>query len=77
MAEFLDLFLVADTKALFFVDDQQPEVLELDALAQQPMRADNQVDLTIFETIGDRFGLLGGEEPAQHLGESGRAPSVR
>ena len=37
--------LVLDAETLLLVDDQQPQVLEADVLAEQPMRADEDVDL--------------------------------
>ena len=43
--ELLDALLVLDAEALLLVDDQQAEVLELDPLGQQPVGADDAVDL--------------------------------
>jgi hypothetical protein len=44
-AQLLQPFLVADAEALFLVDDQQAEVLEPDALGQQRVGADDDIDL--------------------------------
>jgi hypothetical protein len=41
----LEALLVDDAEALLLVHDQQPEVLEDDVLGEQPMRADEDVDL--------------------------------
>ena len=43
-AQLLELLLLRHAKALLFVDDQQPQVLEFHILAEQAMRADHQVD---------------------------------
>ena len=53
----LDLLLVRDAEPLLLVDDEQPEVAELDVLRQQPVRADDDVDLAGGE-IGERLLLL-------------------
>ena len=53
-AQVLDLLLVAHAEAVLLVDHQQAEVLELDVGLQQPVRADDDVDLA-------------GPQPAQHL----------
>ena len=42
--ELLEPLLGGDAEALLLVDDDQPEVAEPDVLAQQPMRADDDVD---------------------------------
>ena len=48
-AQLLELLLVRDAEMLLLVDDQQAEVLELDRLAEQRMRADDDVDLPVGE----------------------------
>ena len=40
----LDLLLVGHAEALLLVDHQQPEILEADVFAQQPVGADHHVD---------------------------------
>ena len=57
LLELLDLLLVADAEPLLFVDHEKPEIAELDVLRQQPMRADDDVDLAGGE-IGERLLLL-------------------
>nr|GFD18469.1 hypothetical protein [Tanacetum cinerariifolium] len=57
----LELFFLTDTEAVFFVDDHQPQVLDLDVVLQQLVGADDDVDLALGE-IGhgsvDFFGRL-------------------
>lgn len=43
-AHFLERFLVPDAEPLFLVHDEQTEILELDLLVEQLVRADNQID---------------------------------
>ena len=43
--ELLDALLVLDAEALLLVDHQETEILELDPLGQQPVGADDAVDL--------------------------------
>ena len=52
--QFLQALLVADAEMLLLVDDQQPEILELDALGQQRMRAHHDVDRAVGDS-GFRF----------------------
>jgi len=37
---------VVDAEALFLVDNEQAEILEMDILGQQAMRANNNIDFT-------------------------------
>ena len=46
--ELLEPLLVRHAEALLLVDDQQPEVLEADILLQQPVGADDDVDLPLL-----------------------------
>jgi hypothetical protein len=50
-------FLVADAEAMLLVDDQQPEILEPDARLQQPVGADDEVDLAGREACERGLGL--------------------
>ena len=50
-AHLLDLFLVPDAEVLLLVDHQQAEILELDGLAEQRMRADHDVDRAVGEAL--------------------------
>ena len=47
--ELLDALLVRDAEALLFVDDEEAEVLEVDVLREQAVRADDDVDLAVLE----------------------------
>ena len=63
----LQPFLVGDAEMLLLVDDDEAEIAELDALRQQRMGADDDVDAAIGEPGLDRGGLLGGDH-ARELG---------
>ena len=52
---------------MLLVDDDEPEVLELDARLQQPVRADDDVDLARGEAVERRLGLRAGAEARQQL----------
>ena len=43
--QLLDLLLVGHAEALLLVDHEQAEVLEVDVVGQQPVGADDDVDL--------------------------------
>ena len=58
-AQLLDLLLVLHAEALLLVDDEQPEVLELHVVGEQPVRADHDVDLARSTPAHDRVLLLG------------------
>ena len=47
-AQLLQPLLVGDAEMLLLVDDQQAEVLELDALGQQRVGADHDVDRALL-----------------------------
>ena len=47
-AHLLDALLVLHAEALLLVDDEQPEVLELHVVRQQPVRADHDVDRAVL-----------------------------
>ena len=65
--QLLDLLLVRHAEPLLLVDDEQAEVAELDVLRQQPVGADDDVDLAGGQ-IGERLLLLGlAAEAADHL----------
>ena len=50
-AQLLQLLLVRDAEMLLFVHDQQAEILELHALAEQRMRADHDIDLAVGQRL--------------------------
>ena len=64
-AQLLQALLVADAEMLLLVDDQQAEVLELDALGQQRVGADHDVDVALLDRLLGRLGLLGGDQARQ------------
>ena len=64
--ELTQQLLLLDTEALLLVDDQQSEVLGADVAAEQPVRADQDVDLALRES-GDGLTLLGGGTEARHV----------
>ena len=45
----LDMLLVLHPKALFLIDDNEPQVLPLHARLQQPVSANHDVDGTVTE----------------------------
>jgi hypothetical protein len=47
LAAALEVLLVRHAEALLLVDDHQAEVLELDVLRQEPVGADDDVDLAL------------------------------
>jgi hypothetical protein len=49
---------VRDAEALLLVDDEQAEVLELDVLREQAVRADDDVDLAGFGLLRASLLLL-------------------
>ncbi len=64
-AKLFQPLLVGDAEMLLLVDDQQAEVLELDALGQQRVRSDDDVDRALLEPGLGLFRLLGRHEPRQ------------
>ena len=54
LAQLLDALLVRDAEPLLLVDDEQPEIAELHVLRQQPVRADDDVDLAGGEIVERR-----------------------
>ena len=67
LAHLLDALLVRDAEALLLVDDEQAQIFELHVLRQQPMRADDDVDLARRQVVENHFGLLLGPEAADHV----------
>ena len=60
-AELLEPLLGGHAEPLLLVDDDEPEVLEPDVLAEQPMRADDDVDRAVGQPL-ERGRLL----PCRH-----------
>ncbi len=59
LAELLQALLVLDAEMLLLIDDEKPEIGELDCLAEQRMGADDDVDMAALDALlhlGDLFG---------------------
>ena len=70
-AQLLDHFLVGDAEALFLVDDEQPEILELDFASEQLVSSDHDVDRTVRQALCDSACLGGREEAGEHFDADG------
>ena len=74
--ELLEPLLVLHAEAVLLVDDDQSEIRELDVGTQQPVRADDDVDLLLLELGEDRRLLLrrsgSGSAPRRAPGKSAR-----
>ena len=55
----LDALLVLHAEPLLLVDDEQPEVLERDVVGEQPVGADDDVDVAGDDAGDHRVLLLG------------------
>ena len=64
--ELAQQLLLLDAEALLLVDDQQPQVLGAHVAREQPVGADEDVDLALGEAR-DRLLLLGGGAEARHV----------
>ena len=60
--ERLQPLLVDDAEALFLVDDDQAQPLELDRFGEQRMRADDNIDGAIGQALARGLGLARGDE---------------
>ena len=56
--QFLQPLLVLDAEMLLFIDDEQTEILELDRVAEQRMRADDNIDSSFFQPFLGSSKLL-------------------
>ena len=61
--ELLQPLLLGDAEMLLLIDDQQPQAVEGDGLAEQRMGADDDVDLTRPEAGTDGRRRFGGRQP--------------
>jgi len=66
-AHLLQPFLVAHAEAVFFIDNNQAKIAELDAFLQQLMGADQNIDLAFLETFEGIGFFLATAEPVQHF----------
>ena len=65
---------MGDAEALLLVDDEQTQVFELHALAQQLMGADKQVHTAVLYPLQHILDLLGGAEAGQDLHRDREGP---
>ncbi len=49
--QFLQPLLVLNAEMLLFIDDEQTEILEFDRVAEQRMRADDNIDRSFFQSL--------------------------
>ena len=61
-----------NAEALLFVDHQQADVLKLQVLREQPVRADQDVDLARFQLFQNDLLLLRRAEARDHLDVDGK-----
>ena len=66
-APLLHFLLLGHPKALFLVDDEEPQGLEGDVRGQNPVGADDDVNLAGGQFLDDFPLLLGGPEAAEHF----------
>ena len=66
-AQLLEPLLLPHAEALLLVDDDQREVVEGDAFAQQLVRADDDVDAALQQLVLDRAPVGAGAVARQHL----------
>src|SRR5579875_4161037 len=76
LAEFLDLLLVGDAEAMFFVDYQQPQALEIDVRLQQTMGADHDIDLALTHHLQHCAVFFGRVKARDHLDAHGEIPEA-
>src|SRR4029079_11803061 len=62
-SELFETLLVADAEMWLLVDDQEAKVTELDGLAEQRMRADDNIDAALGQALLDLVELLGRDQP--------------
>ena len=65
--ELLEALLLLNTEALFLVDDRKPKVAELDVLLNEPVCADDHIDLAALQPLEDFLLLLCGAEAREQL----------
>mgnify|MGYP003680343495 CR=1 FL=1 len=58
-------FLMTHAKMLFFIDDQQTQVIELDAFRQQCVGADHNIDGAAGHAFAGGICIFGGYETRQ------------
>ncbi len=66
------VFLVADAKALLFIDDDEPEIAEAHISGEQSVRADDDVDLAPRQRRHGFLLLCVGTQPGEHVHPQGK-----
>ena len=66
-SQLLDALLVRDAETLLLVDDEQAEIAEVHVLREQPVRADDDLDLARGEIVERRLLLRLRAEAADHV----------
>ncbi|KAK0338877.1 hypothetical protein LTR94_036803, partial [Friedmanniomyces endolithicus] len=64
-AQRLEPFLVRHPEPLFLIDDDEAEALEIDALGEQRVGADDDVDRARGQALLDLLRLGGGDEAGE------------
>ncbi len=62
-AQLLEPLLVSHTEMLLLVNDDETQVFEFDAFAEQRVGADDDVDTAVRQPLLDLIELLGGHQP--------------
>ena len=60
--EVLQPLFVGDAETLLFVDDDEAELLEIDALGEQRVGADDDIDLALDQQFPGSFRLARGNQ---------------
>lgn len=69
--QLLEFFLMFDAEALFFVDNGEAEIFELDVFGDDPMGADDDIDVPGFEGSDGFPDFFGRGETAEHFDSHG------
>ena len=72
-AQRLQALLVGDAEVLLLVDDEEAEVLEGDALGEEGVGADDELDAAVGEAGAGLRGVLGGDEAGELADAEGEA----
>ena len=62
LAQLLQALLVGDAEVLLLVDDEQAEAVEFDRLAEQRVRADDDIDRAALQALLHARQLLGADQ---------------
>ena len=65
--QLLQVLLVLDTEALLFVDDHQSKIFEKHVVRDDAMRADDDVDRTVLQSLEDALLLCAAAETTDDL----------